>query len=163
MGKLKDIIYDKNDILVAFIIISIAALIIYSRIVIIMDYPAVLAAEADANANNVEQFYDDEDDIFDEDNGGDGGKQKDGTGNDSGNSTGGTSPTNLTEGIVLDIPQGANMNQIGQAFIDAGLAYDIDEFLDAVKTAGVETKIKAGTFNFPLEITLQQAVILVAS
>ncbi|MGI6752258.1 MAG: hypothetical protein ACOX4U_06525 [Anaerovoracaceae bacterium] len=166
MGKIKDIIYDKNDILIAFIIISIAALIIYSRIVVIMDYPAVLAAEADANAHNAEQYYDDGEDE-DEDDPSIQMRDEDFNDEDSSKSK---NPSNeeiadtgqAPKGILLEIPIGANMNQIGQIFVDAGLAYDVDEFLDAVVEAGVETKIKAGSFNFPSDTTLKQAVVLVA-
>ena len=44
MNKLKDIFYDKNDILVALIILAIAAVIIFWRVDVIMAYPETLVA-----------------------------------------------------------------------------------------------------------------------
>ena len=50
MKKLKDFFYNKNDIIIVLIILVIAALIIYTRIGAIMDYPAKLAKQAAATA-----------------------------------------------------------------------------------------------------------------
>ena len=44
MNKLKDFIYDKSDIVVALLIISIAGLIVFSRINAILSYPETFAA-----------------------------------------------------------------------------------------------------------------------
>ena len=43
MKKLKDFFYNKNDIIIVLIILAIAALIIYTRIGAIMDYPATVS------------------------------------------------------------------------------------------------------------------------
>ncbi|MBR3259931.1 MAG: hypothetical protein IKF95_01100 [Firmicutes bacterium] len=67
MNKIKDIIYNKSDILIALLILAIAALIIFWRLSIILEYPKELigtdeasevltepdedAAAANANAN----------------------------------------------------------------------------------------------------------------
>ena len=48
MNKLKDFFYNKNDIIIVLIILAVAALIIYTRIGAIMDYPAKLAKQAAA-------------------------------------------------------------------------------------------------------------------
>lgn len=45
MKKLKDFFYDKNDIIIVLIILAVAALIIYTRIGAIMDYPEKLAKQ----------------------------------------------------------------------------------------------------------------------
>jgi hypothetical protein len=42
MNKLKDFLYNKNDIIVAVIILLAAAAVIYFRIAAIMDYPSTL-------------------------------------------------------------------------------------------------------------------------
>jgi hypothetical protein len=42
MNKLKDFLYNKNDIIVAVIILLTAAAVIYFRIAAIMDYPSTL-------------------------------------------------------------------------------------------------------------------------
>ena len=48
--KIKRLFYNKNDIIIVLIILAIAALIIYTRIGAIMDYPAKLAKQAAATA-----------------------------------------------------------------------------------------------------------------
>lgn len=48
MNKIKDIIYDKNDIVLAVIILACAALLISWRLNAIIDYPVVLAEQAAA-------------------------------------------------------------------------------------------------------------------
>ncbi len=45
MEKIKDFFYDKNDLVVALIIIAVAGLLIAWRVDIIMDYPQAMAAE----------------------------------------------------------------------------------------------------------------------
>ena len=48
MNKIKDIIYDKSDILVAILIMAIAALIIVWRMGIILEYPKEVIGTSDA-------------------------------------------------------------------------------------------------------------------
>ena len=50
MNRLKDFFYNKNDIILVLIILAVAAFIIYSRIVAIMDYPEQLAEKSAATA-----------------------------------------------------------------------------------------------------------------
>lgn len=45
MDKLKDFFYNKNDIIVAVIILLVAAFVIYSRIGAIMNYPETISSE----------------------------------------------------------------------------------------------------------------------
>lgn len=49
MNKIKDIIYDKSDILIAILILAIAALIIVWRLSIILEYPKQLIGTDDAS------------------------------------------------------------------------------------------------------------------
>lgn len=48
MNKLKDFLYNKNDIIIVLIILTIASFIIYTRIDAIMDYPEKLAKQTAA-------------------------------------------------------------------------------------------------------------------
>ena len=50
MKKLKDFLYNWNDVIVILCILIAAAAIIYWRVNLIMDYPKVMALEAQANA-----------------------------------------------------------------------------------------------------------------
>lgn len=45
MEKLKDFIYNKNDIIIAIVILLIASIVIYSRIGAIMKYPETVATQ----------------------------------------------------------------------------------------------------------------------
>jgi hypothetical protein len=45
MDKIRDFFYNKNDVVVALLILLIAATVIYFRVNAIMDYPSVMAAE----------------------------------------------------------------------------------------------------------------------
>lgn len=55
MDKLRNFIYDKNDIIVTLIILIIAAVIIYFRIGVIMDYPNTLVHDAASKTATTEQ------------------------------------------------------------------------------------------------------------
>lgn len=55
MDKFKDFLYNKNDVIVALIILVIALAIIAFRIVAIMDYPKTLAAEQEKQIQTVQQ------------------------------------------------------------------------------------------------------------
>lgn len=46
MNRLKDIIYNKNDVLIALVIVLVAGYVIVDRIGVIMDYPSMLTATA---------------------------------------------------------------------------------------------------------------------
>lgn len=54
MKSFKDVLYDKNDILVAIIILIIAAAVIFFRINAIMDYPSTLV---DSEETGTTQIY----------------------------------------------------------------------------------------------------------
>ena len=47
MNKIKDFIYDKNDIVIALLILVVAALIIFWRLDIILEYPKTLLSDDD--------------------------------------------------------------------------------------------------------------------
>lgn len=55
MDRFKDFLYNKNDVIVALIILVIALAIITFRIVAIMDYPKTLAAEQEKQIQTVQQ------------------------------------------------------------------------------------------------------------
>lgn len=55
MEKLKNFIYDKNDIIVTLIILIIAAGIIYYRIGVIMNYPNTLVHDTSAKTTTTGQ------------------------------------------------------------------------------------------------------------
>lgn len=54
MNRLKDFFYNKNDIVIALIILIVASTIIYFKVQAITDYPAVLAESQKSNTHTVE-------------------------------------------------------------------------------------------------------------
>ena len=56
MNKIKDFFYNKNDIIVVFLILAAAAFVIYDRMEVVMSYPEVYAQsieqESSASADN---------------------------------------------------------------------------------------------------------------
>ena len=50
MNKIKDFIYRQNDIVIVLIILALAALLIYNRVTVIMDYPQQQAAQMEVTS-----------------------------------------------------------------------------------------------------------------
>ena len=60
MKGLKDFLYDKNDILIALIILIVAALLIVWRMDVIMEYPHTLAEETGTQVTTDDTAVDDD-------------------------------------------------------------------------------------------------------
>ena len=136
MNKLKDIFYDKNDILVAVVILIIAALVILWRVDAIMAYPQTLVASAAGN----------------EDIGADN--------TPSGTDTTGSavSDPNGTSGSAIDnIEICAIYVNYGES-LDVGLVGSTDEFMTAVNSMGAGGAIQAGQHHIPSNVTPEELV-----
>lgn len=133
MNRLRDFIYDKSDILVALIIISIAGVLIFSRIDAILAYPESFAQELGPTTSQkppVTYEYP-------------------------------TSPAIETSGEALDpgmeeaemfaiyINYGESLQAIAGKFVAVGLFQSKDEFFQAVEAANAGTQIKTGNFIIP--------------
>lgn len=168
MQKLKNILYDKNDILVALIIVCVAGVIIFNRIETIMDFPSSLAADAGTkvseptkvgndNNNNSQDKSKDSSKTNTEEN-------KDTDKNKSGDSSK-TNPGNTDKGKVTNlsvyIAPGASASDIANIFLTAKLVKDKQEILTAISTAGAESKLKAGTFIVPSNSTPAEIVAII--
>lgn len=147
MNKLKDIFYDKNDILVALIIIAIAALVILWRVDVLMAYPETLvASSADDGA---------------------GGGQSDittgsavGTGEnnppDDGN--GGAAGDSEVTICAVYINYGETLDVVAQNCVAAGLISSADEFISVVNAMGVGGSIQSGQHHIPSNVTPEELV-----
>ncbi len=153
MKKLKDFIYDKNDIIIALLILVIAALIIFWRLNIILEYPKQLVGNGDTGvSDNVDDGDDDAlDDNSDND---DGNTTDDDTGDD--NQTGTDTPSDtsvwsggmLTQDIEVEVT-GNSASAAIQCLIDKGLFDDYADYQSVCEDAGLDhEKVKAGTFTF---------------
>lgn len=160
MKKLKDFFYNWNDILVVLLILAFAALLIYWRVNVIMDYPKVLAASVEVgmqpnadgtsvtdNGNtSTEKSAENEDSGNTEEDGTDSGDTGD-TGAGPANSTiwkDGKLRANMTVTIESGSASGA-VNSL----VEAGLFNSYEEFNSVCQSVGTEaTAILATTYTF---------------
>jgi hypothetical protein len=148
MNRLKDILYNKNDILVALVILAIAGFVIYNRINVIMDYPGTLVAQAGTDNPPVAEQIDESDDAD---------QQTDET-----NETDETDEPEIKQ-ISIYIEYGATGNHIAQILIDNGLIQTKEQFYDAVAAAGADTRLQAGNFKIPSNATPAEIITIITN
>jgi len=164
MKKLKDLIYDYNDILLAIIIIALAAGIIFWRVADIMAYPEYAKSKVKTK-EGTEVSLDDVDlkqeDVLDMNT-----NPEDVTTDAAiGTTTGGAvsetekeegkteetpvTPTPATTDTKVEIPSGSSTDKIAQIVYDKGLISSTKDFVNRAVELKVDTKLKAGTFTIP--------------
>jgi len=174
LEKFKDFIYDKNDIVIALVIVLIAGFIILGRVDAIMNYPETLLEEAQQGSNTVTDSSIVTDGAITT-NSGIG--TSTGTAVATGPATGTQTPstpaiTNPTQPpgpaheivyIYVTIPPGATGDSIAGILITAGFITEKSQFLNAVAAAGADKRLKAGTFKIPNDSTPAQVVNIIAN
>ena len=150
MKKFKDFIYDKNDIIIAVLILAVAALVIFWRLNVILEYPTqLLGNDEPAVENPVDKPVENPDGTDTPANDGDG-SDSDKNDDDSSN----TQELPLWQGGVLtkDVEVEVSGNSAAaaiQCLIDKGLFEDYAEYQQICNDAGLDhEKVKAGTFTF---------------
>lgn len=150
MKKFKDFIYDKNDVIIAVLILAVAALVISWRLNVILEYPKqLLGADEPAVENPVDKPVENPDGTDTPANDSDG-SDSDKNDNDSSN----TQELPLWQGGVLtkDVEVEVSGNSAAaaiQCLIDKGLFEDYAEYQQICNDAGLDhEKVKAGTFTF---------------
>lgn len=191
MEKLKDFFYDKNDLVVALIIITIAGLLIVWRVNVIMNYPKIMAAEivtqqeelgnepgGSSGAENQPAGDGSSDGSAGQSGDADQNNGTDPSGNDDPNSSepnnpgssanqGGTPAGNsgaaapAVTSRSITIPPGSSGTKIAQILVDAGLISSAASFNEAVTAAGADTKLKAGTFTIPAGASAAEIVNII--
>ena len=157
MKKIRDFIYDYNDIFVALLIIAVAAVVIVWRVNSIMDYPNYVAEKggnnpvqtADANLDNVdltpttvdENLNENPENTSPEDS-----EEPSGEGAETPAETPATTDAPKPSG-KFEVPKGSSASKIGDLLVQAGYVTSKNDFMTAI--SGKETKIKAGTFTIP--------------
>ena len=156
MKKFKDFIYDKNDVLIALLILILAALIIIWRMNAIMDYPQTLFQDTDTqpSAGNTAGIVT-EDPTSDIQN--EGQEQNDSQEPDdtaAGETSDPPQTSSLWNGDVLakDIEvnvEGSVASSAVACLIEAGLFEDYEEYQAVCDAAGLDDeKVSAGLFEF---------------
>ena len=182
LEKLKDIFYDINDIIVALALVLVGFFIISHQVDAIMSYPEELAEQL--QQEQLEQI-----DPEGESSGAKPDGEGDVTGTETPDPQAPEiqeppvsqepeqqepepqtppvqEPTTSNEfktavERTVEIPSGAYSQRIAQILADAGVVPSTDAFLKAVNDAGLETKLKAGTFKIPAGSTLNDVVKIV--
>lgn len=156
MGKIKDLIYDTSDILVAIVIVFIASIIIAFSIGRIMDYPAILAelqSQQNQNFGLAVPLGEDASDSNSE-------SEK----NPSSESTESESTTPDDEfyavppTVTVVINAGESMPVIAQKMVDYGFFKSTQQFTTTVVNMKAENSIKAGTFVVPSDSSPEQVI-----
>lgn len=153
MKKLKDFLYDNNDILVAFAILVVAALLIVWRMSAIIEYPKTYmndGAVAESPDNSDAESGDSSGDSNSDANTGDG--QSEPADNDKDSSA--DKPTELwsngklSKTVEVSV-YGDTASSALQCLIDVGLFKDYAEYQSACDSLGIDhQKVSAGVFSF---------------
>jgi len=162
MKKIRDFIYDYNDIFVALLIIAVAAVVIIWRVNSIMDYPNYVAEKggnnpvqtADADLSNVDLTPTQVDENLN--------TEPENTSPEDGEEPGTEGEDPQTEAPAetpkpsgkFEVPKGSSADKVGDLLVQAGYISSKSEFMSAI--SGKETKIKAGTFTIPEGATAAQ-------
>ena len=169
MKKIKDLIYDYNDIFVALLIIAVAGAIILWRVTNIMAYPDYLAgkeqtqsgdvdfSDVDLTLEDVEDFNVDPEDITTQMPGED--ETQSGEQTPAVQPQEGETPAADANGkITVDIPKGSSANGIAKILKEAGLIDDVDAFLETVEKLDATLKMKYGTYKIPQGSTAEEII-----
>lgn len=136
MKGLKDFLYDKNDIVIALVILALAGLLIFWRLEVIMAYPQTLATETNTTTTTEEEA-----DIEDD------------TEKDAENTNKAKSGSVFADGVLVkDVTvtvAGGSATAAVESLVAAGLFASYDDYVEICKAAGYTPEnIKATTFTF---------------
>ena len=169
MNKLKNMLYDTNDILVAMLILCCAALVIATRVNAIMTYPERIAfdqrtrissTQDSGSSVNVVLVYND--DVatselpFDEDV--DGGTLEGAMLPNDGNDA---TPATPHSAFTLYIEYGESMNQVGRDLVALGLFEDTPDFFSYLNNHNAASKVQSGNFVIPADSTKDDIIRII--
>jgi len=168
MNRIKDFLYNKNDIVIAFIIVAVTVFIILWRVDVILAYPQELVAmtyvEEDIPAGPITTPYDDNAGAADGNAATGGGivgsdaEDGEGSGEGEGSEGGTASGVETPEMFAIYINYGETSLQIAQKMVDVGFFESTDEFLDMVNELDAETKLKTGNHIIPENATKEEVI-----
>ncbi len=136
--KLKDLLYNKNDVVIVLAILLVASLVIWNRIDVIMDYPSNLIA----NAQQQEGLSDKPDVIVVDP------EEED-------------EPAEEVVMYAVYINPGETLQEMGQKFVSVGLFPSVDAFVQLATDMGLATTIKAGNFIMPSNSTPEEVMQII--
>ncbi len=173
MEKFKNFIYDKNDIVIALVIIIVATFIITGRINAIMAYPQTMLEQAQGEVASDPAAPAVTDPVA----GGPDGSNAPVVSSPVVENPVVEAPSVVTPPVVpptasntppatgaeikVTLPFGSTGDAIANILISSGLIAQKSDFMSAVAAAGAEKKLKAGTFKIPAGSTPAQVVAII--
>ncbi|MCQ2552908.1 MAG: endolytic transglycosylase MltG [Clostridia bacterium] len=174
MKKIKDFIYDYNDVLVALLIVAAAGIIIFWRVNVVMDYSSYVAKEPvkniDVEFSGIDLTPNDVDDVKDAEVEPERPDEPD-TEKPSENPvdpapvdptpvdpTPETPETPTIKNFSLVVPNGANWTKVGQNLQNNGIIEDYKAFVARVVVRKDDGKLKPGTFEVNSGMTIDQII-----
>ena len=169
MKKLKDLIYDYNDIFVALLIIAVAGAIIFWRVTNIMAYPDYIAgkgqtqtgevdfSDVDLTPTNVDEFNENPEDITTQmPEEGESGEQTPATEPEEDENV--TAKTDSEGNYLVEIPKGSSALGIAKILKEQGIISDVDAFMEKVEEMDATMKLKYGNYKIPQGSSAEQII-----
>ena len=144
MNKIKDFFYDKNDVIVALIILAVAVFIIYVRIGDIMKYPETLVATNQTTTSAVSENA-----TLTE-------TMAPGTA-----ATDESTVTAAADTKSITISDDAISTTVSKQLQDAGLIASSTDFEAALKKYHMAGSIRSGTFQIPTDATNEEIIEII--
>jgi len=146
MNRIKDAFYDKNDILIALVILCIAVFVIFFKVEAIMEYPKTLAA---SSSNQVQDPVAIDPIVTDP----------------IATDPISTDPV-ATDAAVDSVPEvcsvyinsGDSMQTIGANLVSAGFFSSVEEFVQLISDKGVSTQVRMGNHIIPSNATQDEVI-----
>ena len=178
MNKIKDLVYNLNDVFVALAIIAVAGFIILWRVGVIMDYPAYAASlkketvtqadvnfadvdltpgKVDENLNNNPENFDAQQPEENQQPEGQDVQPEQPEKNEGEVQQGAT----VSQETKFEIPAGSSCDKIGTLLEEQGLIASKSEFIKQVVAKKADTKIKTGKFTIPAGATLDDIIAII--
>ena len=157
MKKFKDFLYDKNDIIIALLILVVASLLIW-RMEAIMEYPKTLISDTESTSTELDSAADEgqaQDPAADNTSDQSSSDQdaQDGDGTDSSQADTGDTSALWSNGVLSrDVEvkvSGSSAAEAVECLVAAGLFDDYADYQSACTSAGLDhQKVSAGAFTF---------------
>lgn len=141
MNKLKDFFYNKNDIIIVLIVLIVAALIIYTRIGAIMDYPEKSAEKA-ATTQTTQTTV------------------KESTSVASSKAAGSSS---ASKNISVVIEDSDTASSVAEKLYKSGLIDSASKFNDYIDEQNKTGSIITGTFQIPSNSTYEEILNIITN
>jgi len=165
MEKIKDFLYDKNDVLVALIIVVIAVFVIFTRFEAIMAYPEQMAtnqpprAGTDIGQQGPSTPTDTEYDPY-----GNGYAYGYPNGYENGYENGEAEPNEngeVTGAFSLYIASGQSMNVTARDLVSLGFFENEQDFINTLELHDASRNVRAGNFIIPRNSTREEIIRII--